>query len=51
MPTVIICLVLLVIVIFAVRSYLKKLKSGCCGSGGDEVKRVRPADRDVYHYP
>ena len=50
-PTVIICLVLLVIVIFAVRSYLKKLKSGCCGSGGDEVKRVRPADRDVSHYP
>ena len=50
LPTAVICLVLLLIVVFSVRSYLKKLKSGCCGAGGDEVKRVRPADRDASHY-
>ena len=51
LPTVLICLALLLIVVFSVRSYLKKLKTGCCGSGGDQVKRVRPGDRDVSHYP
>lgn len=51
LATVLICLTLLVIVVLGVRSYLKKLKSGCCGSGGDQVKRVRPADRDKSHYP
>ena len=50
LPTAAICLVLLMIVVFSVRSYLKKLKRGCCGAGGDEVKRVRPADRDASHY-
>ena len=29
LPTAVICLVLLMIVVFSVRSYLKKLKSGC----------------------
>ena len=33
------------------KAHLKKLKTGCCGSGGDEVKRVRPVDRDRSHYP
>ena len=51
LPTAVICLVLLLIVVFSVRSYLKKLKSGCCGAGGDVVKPVRPADRDLSHYP
>lgn len=51
LPTVLICLALLLIVVFSVRSYLKKLKTGCCGSGGDQVKRVRPGDRDMSHYP
>ena len=50
LPTAVICLVLLMIVVFSVRSYLKKLKSGCFGAGGDEVKRIRPADRDASHY-
>ncbi len=38
LPTVLICLALLLIVVFSVRSYLKKLKTGCCGSGGDQVR-------------
>ena len=48
--TVLICAVLVVICVFGVRSYIKKLKSGCCGGGGDEVKKVRPSDGDVSHY-
>ena len=49
--TIVICLALGVICVLGVRSYLKKLKTGCCGSGGDEVKRVRPVDGDKSHYP
>lgn len=49
--TVVICVVLGLVCVLGVRSYLKKLKSGCCGSGGDEVKRVRPLDWNVNHYP
>ena len=51
MGTIIICLILAVICIFAVRSYVKKLRSGCCGAGEDPVKSVRPSDRDLSHYP
>ena len=50
MPTAIICIVLVVICIIGIRSYCKKLKSGCCGAGGDEVKRVKPADKDITNY-
>lgn len=49
--TVIICVVLAVFCVFAVRSYIKKLKHGCCGAGGDDVKRVRPKDKNISHYP
>ena len=40
--TIIICVVIAAICIFAVISYRKKLKNGCCGGGGDEVKHVKP---------
>lgn len=46
-----ICAVIVIICILAVFSYIKKLKSGCCGAGGDTVKRVKPQDRDASHYP
>lgn len=49
--TVAICAVLALICIFAVWSYIKKLKTGCCGGGGDEIKRIRPADSNAAHYP
>lgn len=42
--TIIICVVIAAICIFAVISYRKKLKNGCCGGGGDEVKHVKPQD-------
>ena len=45
--TIIICVVIAAICIFAVISYRKKLKNGCCGGGGDEVKHVKPHDTNV----
>ena len=49
MATVIICAVLVVICVYAVISYKKKLTSGCCG-GGDSKIRVKPVDSDKSHY-
>ena len=48
--TIIICGVIAAICIFAVISYRKKLKNGCCGGGGDEVKHVKPQDTNVNDY-
>lgn len=49
--TVIIVLVLAAIAVLSVMSYVKKLRSGCCGASDEKVKRVRVADRDKSHYP
>ncbi len=49
--TIVICVVLAVICVYAVVSYRKKLKNGCCGSGGDTVKKIRPRDNNTDHYP
>lgn len=50
--TVIVIGVILVFALFIVKSYLKKLSQGCCGSGGGEkVKRNKVTDRDKSHYP
>lgn len=51
MATAVIIILLIVIVIFSVKSYMKKLASGCCGAGGDSVKRIKPADGDINNYP
>ena len=48
--TIIICVVIAAICIFAVISYRKKLKNGCCGGGGDEVKHLKPLDPNVNDY-
>ncbi len=50
MSTIVICAILALVCIFAVLSYVKKLKSGCCGSGGGEI-RIKPADTNTEHYP
>lgn len=50
LSTVIICVILAFIAVFSLRGYIQKLTNGCCGAGGDEVKRVRPGDRDLSHY-
>lgn len=37
---------------FVIKSYLKKLKSGCCGSGSSErTNKIKISDRNKAHYP
>lgn len=45
--------VLAVVVFFALRSAVKRLTRGCCGTGSDAGKRrrVRVVDRRRAHYP
>lgn len=50
-PTIIICLVIIVIAIFGIRSYCKRLSSGCCGTGSASVKKIKVRDKCVQHYP
>lgn len=49
MANAIIVCTLVVIAIFSVKSYIKKLRSGCCGGGNDEA--VKPTDTNKEHYP
>ena len=52
MATAVICLILVVICVFAVRSYGKRLSSGCCGSGSEKsVKKIKVQDKNKEHYP
>lgn len=52
MSTAIICIILVLIGIVGVKSYTKRLTSGCCGgSGAKQVKKVKVTDRDLSHYP
>lgn len=45
-------LVIILFAVYAVRSYLKRLKGGCCGSGDSEkIERIKVFDRDPDHYP
>ena len=50
--TAIAVIVLVLAGVIAVRSYAKRLASGCCGGGGQKSDRkVRVADRNKAHYP
>ncbi len=51
MATVIIVLIIVLICILGIRSYAKKLSHGCCGGSTDTVKRQKPEDTDISHYP
>lgn len=51
MATVVICIIIVLICILGIRSYVKKLSRGCCGGSPDTVKRQKPEDTDVSHYP
>lgn len=51
MATTIIILVLVVICIFAIKSYATKLSHGCCGGGDDTCERVKVTDQDASNYP
>ena len=50
MGTAIIVAILIILALVAVKSYTKKLKSGCCGAGNSEVN-VKVSDTDPAHYP
>lgn len=50
MSTIIICAILVVICFFGIRSSMKRVSNGCCGTG-DDVKKVKAEDTDVSHYP
>ena len=43
-------IVLIVFAVFVIKSYTKKLASGCCGGGDAEIK-VKVADKNRAHYP
>lgn len=51
MGNAIIILILVLICIYAVRSYMKKLSSGCCGAGGDAEKKIKVKDKNPDNYP
>ena len=51
MSTAIIVAVLIVIAVIAIRSYAKKLTSGCCGTEIEHVKKIKGEDKDVSHNP
>lgn len=50
MSTAVIFTALIIIVIFSIKSYCRKLNSGCCG-GGDTIKKIKPTDRNISDYP
>lgn len=52
MSTIIICAILIAICIIGLKSYKKRLTSGCCGASSQKtVKKQRVKDRDKSHYP
>jgi copper chaperone CopZ len=51
MSTAIICVILIIICYFGLKSTIKRTKYGCCGSGGSEVKKIKAADKNISHYP
>ncbi len=48
--TIIVCAIIAVICVFGVLKYIKNLKSGCCGAGGDSVKKVKPKDSNAKNF-
>ena len=51
MSTAILCLLLIIMIVFGLRSYLKRLTSGCGASARPGVKINKVKDRDKSHYP
>ncbi len=48
--TVILVVALVIIAVIAIKSYARKLSSGCCGAGGDDEKKIKVDDKDPAHY-
>lgn len=51
MSNAILIIVLIVFCIFSIKSYMKKLAHGCCGSDSDVIQNVKVRDKDPSHYP
>ena len=51
MESAVIILIILIICIFGIKSYARRLTQGCCGAGGDTEKKVRVRDKNKEHYP
>lgn len=52
MAAAVICLILIIAGIFAFKSSLKRMSSGCCGSSSQpSVKKIKVRDKDPSHYP
>lgn len=51
MANVIIVLLLVLLGIYSVKSYMKKLRSGCCGGEADVEKKVKVQDKNPENYP
>ena len=50
LPTIIICVILVIIICIGIRSTKKRATSGCCGSS-ETVKKIRIKDKNKEHYP
>lgn len=50
LPTIIICVILIIIICIGIRSTKKRATSGCCGSS-ETIKKVRVKDKNKGHYP
>ena len=53
MGTIFIILVIIVIVFFAIKGTVKRVRHGsaCCGERDAAEKKIQPADKDKSHYP
>ena len=50
MTTGIIVVILVVICVFSIKSYAKKVSSGCCGTDAGD-RKIRVKDKNVKNYP
>ena len=51
LATGIICLVLVVIIIFAIKSYMRRMSTGCCGGTAQpSVKKIKVKDKNPANY-
>ena len=51
MATAIICIIIIMIVAFTIRKYIRELLHGCCGAGDSGEKKIKPSDKNISHYP
>ena len=50
LPTILICIILVIIICIGIRSTKKRATSGCCGVS-ETVKKIKVKDKNKDHYP